>query len=95
MFVEFLSIRFNKTWWLWRQMMSKAAGESVKLTIDDKGINSQSLHVNQHILWNDVYNITETDCGFLLQLQKNTTYLSKRCLTQSAIDFINQQQTKQ
>ena len=92
--VEFLSNRFNKTWWLWRQMMSKAAGESVKLTIDDKGINSQSLHVNQHILWNDVYNITETDCGFLLQLQKNTTYLSKRCLTQSAIDFINQQQTK-
>jgi hypothetical protein len=86
--VEFLSIRFNKTWWLWRQMMSKAAGEHVSLTIDDKGINSQSLHVNQQILWTDIYRITETDSGLLIKLEKTTTYLSKRCLDKSAIDFI-------
>ncbi|MGI2108073.1 YcxB family protein [Shewanella frigidimarina] len=90
--VEFLSIRFNKTWWLWRQMMSKAAGEHVNLTIDDNGINSQSLHVNQQILWTDIYRITETDAGLLIKLQKTTTYLSKRCLDKSAIDFINQKQ---
>ncbi|AZG37252.1 YcxB family protein [Shewanella psychromarinicola] len=90
--VEFLSIRFNKTWWLWRQMMSKAAGEHVNLTIDDHGINSQSAHVNQQILWTDMYRIIETDVGFLIKLQKTTTYLSKRCLDENAIDFINQKQ---
>ena len=90
--VEFLSIRFNKTWWLWRQMMSKAAGEHVNLTIDDNGINSQSLHVNQLILWTDIYRITETDVGLLIKLQKTTTYLSQRCLDKNAIDFMLEKQ---
>uniref|UniRef100_UPI0040481BC9 YcxB family protein n=1 Tax=Shewanella sp. TaxID=50422 RepID=UPI0040481BC9 len=91
--VEWLSIRFKKTWWLWRQMISKAAGDHVSLTIDEKGIHSQSTHVNQHILWTDVYRITQTDAGFLIALQKSTTYLSKRCLTQNAIDFIASKQS--
>jgi hypothetical protein len=90
--VEFLSIRFNKTWWLWRQMMSKAAGEQVNLVIDDTGIHSQSIHVNQHILWTDVYRITETDVGFLIALQKTTAYLSKRCLNNDVNTFINSKQ---
>ncbi|MGX9460790.1 YcxB family protein [Shewanella sp. A14] len=90
--VEFLSIRFNKTWWLWRQMISKAAGEKVSLTIDEKGINSLSPHVNQQILWTDIYRITQTDAGFLIALKQSTTYLSKRCLNQQAIDFIAQKQ---
>ena len=73
-------------------MMSKAAGEHVSLTIDDKGINSQSMHVNQQILWTDIYRITETDSGLLIKLEKTTTYLSKRCLDKSAIDFIIKKQ---
>jgi len=90
--VELLSIRFNKTWWLWRQMMSKAAGEQVNLTVDEQGIHSQSLHINQHILWTDVDCITETDLGWLIKLPKSTTYLSKACLNKSVIDFIKQKQ---
>ena len=91
--VEWLSIRFKKNWWLWRQMISKAAGDHVSLTIDEKGIHSQSTHVNQHILWTDVYRITQTDAGFLIALQKSTTYLSKRCLDAASIEFIASKQS--
>ncbi|GGB67677.1 YcxB family protein [Shewanella inventionis] len=90
--VEWLSIRFKKTWWLWRQMISKAAGDTVTLVVDDSGIHSKSTHVNQQILWTDVYRITQTDAGFLIAMQKSTTYLSKRCLSPSAIDFIASKQ---
>lgn len=91
--VEWLSIRFKKTWWLWRQMMSKAAGDTVTLVIDDQGIHSQSTHVNQHILWTEVYRISQTDAGFLIALQKSTTYLSKRCLDAASIEFITSKQS--
>ncbi|MGI2174624.1 YcxB family protein [Shewanella ulleungensis] len=90
--VEWLSIRFKKTWWLWRQMMSKAAGDTVTLVIDDNGIHSQSTHVNQQILWTDVYRVTQTEAGFLIALQKSTTYLSKRCLDATSIAFIASKQ---
>ncbi|MGI2168815.1 YcxB family protein [Shewanella sp. MF05960] len=91
--VEWLSIRFKKTWWLWRQMMSKAAGDTVTLVIDDQGIHSQSTHVNQQILWTEVYRISQTDAGFLIALQKSTTYLSKRCLDAASIEFITSKQS--
>lgn len=90
--VEWLSIRFKRTWWLWRQMMSKAAGDTVTLIIDDTGIHSQSTHVNQQVLWTDVYRISQTDAGFLIALQKSTTYLSKRCLDAASIEFIASKQ---
>ncbi|MCT8987450.1 YcxB family protein [Shewanella phaeophyticola] len=91
--VEWLSIRFKRTWWLWRQMMSKAAGDTVTLEINDAGIHSQSTHVNQQIAWKDVYRVTQTEAGFLIALQKSTTYLSKRCLDVASIEFIANKQS--
>ena len=87
--VEGLSVRFKKTWWLWRQMMSKAAGNEVQLVIDDQGIHSQSEYVNSHILWKDIIEHSCSNRGYLIKHSTGTNYLSKHTLDTGAIHFIN------
>ncbi len=87
--VEALSVKFKKTWWLWRQMMSKAAGNEVQLVLDEQGIHSQSEYVNSHVLWKDVIEHSSTNRGYLLKQLTGTNYLSKRVLDDNSIDFIN------
>lgn len=87
--VEGLSVRFKKTWWLWRQMMSKAAGNEVQLVIDEQGIHSQSEYVNSHIPWKDITEHSCSDRGYLIKHIAGTNYLSKRTLDANSTDFIN------
>lgn len=86
--VEALSIKFKRTWWLWRQMMSKAANNNATLTLNEEGIHTQSAYVNQTILWTEVYRIAETDSGFLITLAKAKSYLSKQGLSDDALAFL-------
>lgn len=86
--LEALSVKFKKTWWLWRQMMSKAASNEVKLTIDEQGISSESLYVNSSILWSEITELTVTNKGFLIKNSKGMNYVSKRSLDAAAIEFI-------
>ncbi len=86
--IEALSIRYQRPWWLLRQMMSKAAGNQVELVIDTQGVHSRSQFVNSHILWANVSKIAETDRGFILQHQSGRGYVSKRCLSDAACAFI-------
>ncbi|WP_394146702.1 YcxB family protein [Shewanella atlantica] len=87
--LEALSVKFKKTWWLWRQMMSKAANNEVQLTIDEKGVSSKSLYVDSNILWNEVTKLTITNKGFLIRHGNSVTYISKRSLDAAAIEFIS------
>jgi hypothetical protein len=86
--IEALSVRYQRAWWLLRQMMSKAAGNQVELLIDMQGVHSRSQFVNSHILWADVSNIEETDRGFVLLHPAGRGYVSKRCLSDAACAFI-------
>lgn len=86
--LEALSIRFEKPWWLARQMISKAANSELTLTIDDEGISSESFYVKSHILWSDISKIQATDLGWLLYHAGGKTYVSNRCLSTEAIAFI-------
>ncbi len=86
--LEALSVKFKKTWWLWRQMMSKAASNEVKLTIDEQGISSKSLYIDSSILWSDISKLTITSKGFLIKNSNGMSYISKRSLDTAAIEFI-------
>lgn len=88
--VEALSVKFRRTWWLWRQMMSKAANNSATLTINDDGIYTKSNFVDATLLWADIYRIEEKPQGYLIQLKAGKSYLSKRGLSDAAITFIQQ-----
>ncbi|KGJ90424.1 YcxB family protein [Colwellia psychrerythraea] len=96
--LETLSVYYHKPWWVMRQMLSKASGSEVTLTVDEQGILTESFHINSRILWTDVTAVTETELGFVIyfSLGKSVTgkdiasksYISKSCLSDEAKTFI-------
>lgn len=88
--IEFFSIQHRQTWWVWRQLISKAAHSKVKLIINDIGIITESEQVNSQLLWCDVTSIVQTELGLLLRHKGGTNYLSNSCLSEEMIEFILQ-----
>ena len=88
--LELLSIRYKRSWWITRQMFSRAAGSKVNVRIDDQGIFTDSTYHQQSILWNDMTNIKSTEKGFVITHQRGTSYLSKRGLEQNLLDLITE-----
>jgi len=90
--LEALSLYYNQPWWVLRQMLSKASGSEVTLTIDEQGVLSESFYHNGRILWQDMTSIEETRLGFVLHFNagksKGKSYLSKSCLSTEAQQYI-------
>ena len=86
--IEALNVYYNKAWWLMRQRLSKASGNNVNLIINEDGIFVKSNFVDTKTLWSDIIEIKQTEKGFLLKLNKSTSYISNRCLSNDAISFI-------
>lgn len=86
--VELLSVKYRKTWWVWRQLMSKAANGSVDLVINDSGIKTTSKHINTFLGWEEVLGVKQTEKGFLLKHKNGTNYLSKEYLGDQLCDYI-------
>ncbi|MGB0937162.1 MAG: YcxB family protein [Colwellia sp.] len=89
--VEALSIYYHQPWWVLRQMMSRSYKSQVKVTIDEKGILSESHYNTGRLLWSDINTFTESEQGYVLFFDKSKNYLSKQILSQQAQDFIAQQ----
>jgi len=89
--LELFSIKYRKTWWVWRQLMSKAASGSVKIIIDDQGITTESKHVNAQLNWVDVNIIEQTEKGLLIKHKNGVNYLSSHHLGEDNIEFILRQ----
>jgi hypothetical protein len=83
--VELLSIRFKRSWWITRQMLSRAAGNVVTIRLDDQGIYTDSAHHQQAILWNDITEIKPTEKGFVITHTGGSSYLSKQVLDEDAL----------
>ena len=92
--LEALSVKYKRPWYLWRQMMSKAAGNEACLTLDEEGITTESLYVNQQLLWDSIDELKETDSGYLLRSGNRQHYLSKRHLNNESQDFLRKKCTK-
>ncbi|WP_285164626.1 YcxB family protein [Shewanella goraebulensis] len=86
--VEGLQVRFNRAWWLMRQLISKSANNPVTITINEQGIHSKSAYIDHLLKWTEIYRGQETEQGFLLTTEKLKHYVSKRCLNEAAIEFI-------
>lgn len=88
-FVEYFSFRYRRAWWLLRQVWSRNSGNTIKLIIDDNGIQIESAYNNQKLLWKDVIKLDETEKGLLLTLPKGQqNYLSKATLNEEVVEFI-------
>ncbi|PIW61636.1 YcxB family protein [Shewanella sp. CG12_big_fil_rev_8_21_14_0_65_47_15] len=86
--IEALNVKYHKTWWLMRQMMSKAASNEVTLSMDEQGIRTHSRYVDNQIRWTDIDRIKETARGFLLTHRAGTSYISSSCLDTATIAYI-------
>jgi hypothetical protein len=106
--IESISVYYHQPWWVARQMLSKASGSTVTLTIDDKGILTESFYANSRIIWSDVTDVTETELGLVIffTLHKNKhgekisgkpisskSYVSKQGLNADTIAFIQTKKT--
>lgn len=91
-FLELISFRYRRAWWLTRQLWSRNSGNTIKLIIDDKGIETQSLYNNSQLLWSDIIKVDETEKGLMLTLKNGgSNYLSKSNLNDLVIEFIKGQ----
>ncbi|WP_036229548.1 YcxB family protein [Marinobacterium jannaschii] len=86
--VELLSIRYKRSWWVARQMLSRAAGSQVSIRIDDQGIFTDNTYHQKSILWNDISEIKSTEKGFIVIHNQGTSYLSKNGLDKFFLDLL-------
>ena len=86
--LEVFSIKYRETWWIWRQLMSKAANGRVTIIVDEEGITTASEQVNSQINWVDVDSIEQTNRGILLKHQSGVNYISCSHLSEETINFI-------
>lgn len=89
--VDALNIYFRKSWWLIRQMISAAANTELTLSIDDEGVSSKSIAVENKITWQELTKIEQTKQGWLLYHGAGKNYLSGRCLSKAANAFLSAQ----
>ena len=86
--VELLSIRYKRSWWIARHMLSRAANSKVNIRIDDQGIFTLSPFHQQDWLWNDISEIKSTEKGFVVIHNSVTSYLSKSGLDEDALALL-------
>ena len=92
--LEAVSLYYHQPWWVIRQMLSKASNSEVTLTIDEKGILSESFYHTGRIKWQDITELKESELGFTVffNIEKSSgkSYLSKSCLSTEARAYIVQ-----
>lgn len=86
--VELLSIRYKRSWWINRQMLSRAAGSKVVVRVNEQGIFTDSTRLKQDIHWGDINEIKGTEKGFLVKHGSGTSYLSKSGLDEGALGML-------
>ncbi|WP_444995397.1 YcxB family protein [Aliikangiella sp. IMCC44359] len=86
--LEVFSVLYRQTWWVWRQLMGKSGYSQIKLIIDEKGITTESEHVNTQIFWSDVKAVEKTSKGLLVVHEGGKNYLSNSHLNEEIIEFI-------
>ena len=86
--IELVSLRYRKTWWVWRQLIGKSANDEVTLVFNDSCITIHSNHINLQILWDNVTAIEQTELGILLRHKDGVNYLSNSHLSKEIIAFV-------
>lgn len=91
--LEAVSIYYRQAWWVMRQLLSKAAKGEVTLTIDDKGIATQSFYIKSMVLWSNITAFKKTSLGWIITHELGTNYISGNCLSIDAAERFKKQQS--
>lgn len=86
--VEAMSIYWQQTWWVWRQLISKESNSQVTLNIDEQGIKTKTTYHQLELNWSIIHKIELTEKGGIFHYDKGRYYLSFSYLSESAIDYV-------
>ena len=86
--IELLSIRYKRSWWIARQMLSRASGSKVNIRMNDQGIFTDSKYHQQGILWSNIAEIKSTEKGFVIIHNNGINYLSGRGLDEDVVALL-------
>jgi len=89
--VEALSVRYQRAWWVTRQLLGRSGNNNVTVIFDETAIQINSEYVSQTINWQDVEAIQQTELGYLIISQGQKHYLSNRVLSASIEQLITEQ----
>ncbi|PFG57931.1 YcxB-like protein [Vibrio sp. ES.051] len=89
--IEVLSVYFKRTWWVWRQTYSAGPNSKVVFQVDSNGVSYKSGKNTRSIAWSEIDQLQQSDLGFILHIGKQRQYVSKSCLNDEAIAFIEEQ----
>jgi YcxB-like protein len=93
--VEALGVYYRKPWWIYRQLLSKAANNEVTMTIEDNGITIKSAFVSLSFPWQDIEQLQKSALGWLFVHNNVKHYISDRCLSEEAQQFIQDKKADQ
>lgn len=87
--LEALALRYQKAWWVTRQMLSREAKSKVELVIDDTQIRTTSFYHKTAVNWDDMSSMIATDKGFLLIHCLGKNYVSNQFLSDQAKQYLS------
>lgn len=90
--LEAVSIYYRQPWWVMRQLLSKAAKGEVTLTIDDKGVATESFYIKSMVLWGSISAFKKTRLGWVITHDMGNNYISDSCLSADAANIFKKQQ---
>ncbi len=93
--LEAVSIYYKQAWWVMRQLLSKAAKGEVTLTIDDKGISTESFYVKSMVLWENIKDYKKTQLGWVITHDLGNNYISDSCLSEESQALFKERQSSQ
>jgi len=88
--IDALGVYYQKPWWVTRQMLSRASGSEVTLTLNEQSIISHSFYIDETILWADISLLDKTAKGWIVQHAKGKNYISSSFLDDAANEFLMQ-----
>ncbi len=88
-FIDALSVHYKRAWWVARQVISKAAGSTVTLTIDETAITSQSVHSTTTLPWAEINALDPTEQGWLVISKAGKSYVPASSLSAEAMAFLS------
>jgi hypothetical protein len=92
--LECVSFYYRRSWWVIRQMFSRASGSEVTLIFNEEGITSQNHYKNDQLKWQDIDKIMTTERGIILKTNNRMQYISKHILCADTLAFINKKATQ-
>lgn len=92
--LEVVSTYYRKPWWVMRQMLSKAAKSKVVIEVTSDHIRTHSFYADNKMPFTEISVIEATQKGWLITHTSGRHYISNRCLSEFAQQFIADKKNK-